>query len=91
MGAKVPVYALQHRHAEKWQRYMEVMAFRTTAFKVLEGMNDSTAGTVMRLGQSLARAGGKEKKVARCLFQHLSILLMRGSSSLILSGSHVSH
>ena len=68
-----------------------VMAFRTTAFKVLEGMNDSTAGTVMRLGQSMARAGGKEKRVARCLFQHLSILLMIGSSSLILSGSHVSH
>ena len=64
------------------------MAFRTTAFKVLEGMNDYT---VMRLGQSLASTGGKEKKVARCLFQHLSILLMRGSSSLILSGSHVSH
>ena len=64
------------------------MVFRAMTFEVLGGMHEATVSTVKRLGQSLARAGGQEEgEVIRHLFQRLSILLMKGSSALILSRS----
>ena len=83
--------ALQHRYAEKWRKYgdlcqAEGMIFKAMPMEVLGGFHETSVEVVQRLGQSLARAGGQEKgEVTRHLFGRLSILLMRGSSALILS------
>ena len=62
------------------------MVFRTLVMEVLGGMSEATVSTVKRLGQCLARAGGQEEgDVIRHLLQRISVLLMRGSSALILS------
>ena len=86
-----PGHALEHRYSEKWRKYgdacqAEGLVFRPLPFEVLGGMHQATVATIKRLGQSLARVGGQEEgQVINHLFGRLSILLMRGSTSLILS------
>ena len=84
-------HALSHRYQQKWRKYGEACAqegisFLPAPMEVLGGFHDVTISLVKRLGESLARAGGQdEREVTRHLFQRLSILLIRGSASLILS------
>ena len=92
-AADEPGHALQHRYSEKWRKYGEAcqaegMVFQPMPFEVLGAVHDTAAGVIKRLGQSLARAGGHdEAEVTKHLFGRLSILLMKGSSQLILSRS----
>ena len=54
--------------------------------ETLGGMHDQAINTINRLSRQLARhTGGEEDLMAKHLFQRLSILLMKGNSSLILS------
>ena len=62
------------------------MVFKAMPMEVLGGFHETSVEVVQRLGQSLAKAGGQEEgEITRHLFGRLSILLMHGSSALILS------
>ena len=90
-AAVEPGYALQYRYGQKWLKYGEVCAaegisFQPLPLEVLGGLHDLSVLTVKKLGEALARAGGQgEQEVVRHLFGRLSVLLMRGNATLILS------
>ena len=90
-ASTIPGHALAHHYQQKWQKYgdacdREGISFLPAPVEVLGRFHEATVGLVKRLGESLARAGGQdERDVIRHLFQRLSVLLIRGSSSLILS------
>ena len=90
-AAAEPGAALQHRYEEKWRKYGELcqaegLAFKAMPLEVLGGFHEASVAVIKKLGQSLARVGGQEHgEVTRHLFGRLSVLLMRGSSALILS------
>ena len=88
-ASTIPGHALAHHYQQKWQKYGDACDREIISFlpvEVLGGFHEATVGLVKRLGESLARAGGQdERDVIRHLFQRLSVLLIWGSSSLIVS------
>ena len=86
-----PCHALNYRYQQKWAKYGEAcsgegISFQPLPFEVLGGIHDAASKVISKLGQALARSSGQdESETTKHLFGRLSVLLMRGNSTLILS------
>ena len=90
-AAAEPGHALSVAHQRKWQRHGEAcmaegLVFCPLAVETLGGWSGSATDQIRRLGVALARANSQdESEAVKHLFGRLSILLMRGNSSLMLN------
>ena len=88
-AATEPGYALRVRRQQKWNKYSELcraegIVFHTLPVEALGGWDNEAVEVLKRLGQALARSTCQEEgEVTKHLFGRLSILLMKGNSSLI--------
>ena len=88
-AATEPGYALRVRRQQKWNKYGELcraegIVFHTLPVEALGGWDNEAVEVLKRLGQALARSTCQEEgEVTKHLFGRLSILLMKGNSSLI--------
>ena len=88
-AATTPGYGAQEAFTRKWrgageQCLREGIVFVPLALESLGGWHEAAVREVKKLGGALARNTGAEESVAvRHLFQRLSILLVKGNSTLV--------
>ena len=90
-AAEEPGYALGLRFQQKWAKYGELcraegIVFHPLPVETLGGWHESAVQVIRKLGLALARSTGQEEgEVVKHLFGRLSILLMKGNTTLLLN------
>ena len=90
-AAAEPGYALDLRYRQKWSKHGEACRAQGIKFiplpvETFGSWSEDATSVIGRLGKDLARATNQdESEVSRHLFGRLSILLMKGNSTLILN------